>query len=212
MDKEKSHWRNQLKVPYLAGDELTKEIAVTIVKFQQEEMYSQEKRQKESKTIIYFAEIEKGLVLTKRKAKQISKALKSPYMNDWINKKIIIYAALEKHFGETMPVINVGLKTPESSSKNILNDNEFKGLINQLLSYGISLKSAQQKFKGYVFTDKQKEQIKAAGTITDIRLTEIVNIVIAEKKELAYFEFHLDEVQMETLKNAVADNTMNNEK
>ena len=89
---------------------------------------------------------------------------------------------------------------------------EFQKLIADLKSYEISLKSAQQKHKDSKLTEKQEKQIIEAGTITDIRLTEITNIVIAEKKELAYFEFYLDEVQLETLKNSVEENAINDGK
>ncbi len=89
---------------------------------------------------------------------------------------------------------------------------EFSILINDLKAYNISYKSALQKHINSNLTNKQKEQIKEAGTITDERLSEIIQLVIEEKKELNYFEFYLDEIQMETLKNAVIDNTMQNEK
>jgi len=101
-------------------------------------------------------------------------------------------------------------KLPDT--KKELTEKEFNTLINKLWDYEISLKSAQQKYKGFVFTDDQKNDIKTAGLINDKRLTEIIELVIAEKKELTYFEFYLDEVQMETLKNAVIDNTMKDEK
>lgn len=98
-------------------------------------------------------------------------------------------------------------KLPEV--KKELNEKEFNTLTNQLYDYEISLKSAQQKYKGYVFTDEQKADLKTAGKITDKRLTEIVQLVIDEKFELNHFEFYLDEIQMETLKNAIHDNAVN---
>lgn len=101
-------------------------------------------------------------------------------------------------------------KIPEAKKK--LNEKEFHELINNLYDYEISLKSAQQKHKGYEFSAEEKKQLKEAGTITDKRLSEIVQLVIDEKKQLNQFETYLDEVQMETLKNAVRDNVLNNEK
>ncbi len=101
-------------------------------------------------------------------------------------------------------------KLPEP--KKTLSKDEFKELLIHLWDYEISYKSAQKKYKGYDFTDEQKTDLKKAGTITDERLTEIIQLVINEKKELAYFEFYLDEVQFETLKNAIVDNTLSNEK
>ena len=101
-------------------------------------------------------------------------------------------------------------KLPEAKKK--LNEKEFNTLVNSLYDYEISLKSAQQQYKGFEFTDEQKADIKTAGTIDNKRLAEIVQLVIDEKKELNHFEFYLDEVQMETLKNAVVDNEINKAK
>lgn len=95
-------------------------------------------------------------------------------------------------------------KIPEP--KKELSENDFTLLINQLYDYEISLKSARQKYRGYEFSDDQKKQIKDAGTITDERLNEIIQLVIDEKKKLDYFEFYLTDEQMEMVKNAVIDN------
>lgn len=89
---------------------------------------------------------------------------------------------------------------------------EFLKLISDLQKFEISLESAKQQHKDSGLSDKQIKQMDQAGKITDKRLIEITELVIAEKKELNYFEFYLDEIQMETLKNAVADNTIQNEK
>ena len=101
-------------------------------------------------------------------------------------------------------------KLPEP--KKTLNKDAFKELLSKLKSYEISLSGARQKLKEYDFSDEQKNQMKEVGTITDIKLTEIINLVIADKKELTHFEFYLDEIQFETLKNAIVDHTMQNEK
>jgi len=99
----------------------------------------------------------------------------------------------------------------KSESKQIT-PKEFTKLITDLKNFEISLKSAQQKYKDSELTTLQENEIIKHGTITDKRLTEIIELVISEKKELNYFEFYLDETQMETLKNAVIDNTMKDEK
>lgn len=92
-----------------------------------------------------------------------------------------------------------------------LNDKEFKQLILDLKNYDISLESAKVKYKD-ILDEKKMKEVEKAGTITDERLTEIVNLVIEEKKPLQHFEFYLDEVQFDTLKNAVIDNEMEKQK
>ena len=101
-------------------------------------------------------------------------------------------------------------KLPET--KKELTDLEFDILINELLTYEISIKAAAQKYKGYDFSEEQKAKIKEAGTITDEKLTEIVELVISEEKQLLHFkEFYLTDEQFGVVEAAVIDNEMQNE-
>lgn len=97
----------------------------------------------------------------------------------------------------------------KKSEDKPITSKEFDKLIKDLKNYNISLKAANQKFKSSGLSDDQKAKIKEVGTITDKRLDEIIQLVIDEKKELSHFEFYLDEVQFETLKNAIVDNEIN---
>ena len=103
-------------------------------------------------------------------------------------------------------------KIPEKIKKT-LSEDEFNELVNNLYDYEISLKSAQQKYKGYEFSDEQKQQIKKAGTIDDNRLTEIIDLVVAGKKELNHFkEFYLTPKQFEIVEFVFTGNAMKDEK
>lgn len=93
-----------------------------------------------------------------------------------------------------------------------LNDKAFNDLLQQLDSLEISLSSAKQKLNNYEFSDTQIKLMDAAGEITEEKLSKIIEILIAEEKELAYFEFYLTDEDMEIVKNAIVDNTLNNEK
>lgn len=104
-------------------------------------------------------------------------------------------------------------ETPKTEEpKNELSDLQFSDLISQLYDFDISLKSAQQKYKGYEFSKEQKDQIRKAGTITDERLNEIVELVIKEEKKIDYFDFYLTPEQMEVVENTVADNEISKQK
>lgn len=96
-------------------------------------------------------------------------------------------------------------KIPEA--KKTIEDHEFSSLIEQLNQYQISLKSAQQKFKGYEFTDDQKKQIQKAGTITDKKLEEMRAIVLSEKdiRTANNFEFYFDPEKFEQFKKSCVD-------
>jgi phage RecT family recombinase len=93
-----------------------------------------------------------------------------------------------------------------------LTEKGFSELLNRLFDYEISLNAAKQKLKGYEFTDEQTAQIEKAGTIDEERLTEIIELIIAGKKELTYFEFYLTDEQKELVKNAIIDNEMSKQK
>jgi hypothetical protein len=85
---------------------------------------------------------------------------------------------------------------------------EFDAVIKDLKSYNISLNAAKKKYVDSELTNEQLKQIEEAGTITDERLNEIIQLVIDEKKKLQHFEFYLTPEQMETVKNAIVDNEM----
>ena len=98
---------------------------------------------------------------------------------------------------------------PESTQ---ITPKDFDKLIKDLLAYEISLSAAEQKYKNSGLNDKQKAKIKEAGTITDEKLTEIVELVISEEKQLLHFkEFYLTDEQFGVVEAAVIDNEMQNE-
>jgi len=92
--------------------------------------------------------------------------------------------------------------------KNIISEQEFSQLINDLYEYRISLSEARRNPKKFILTPEQKAEILKAGTIDEKRLDEIIKLVIDEKFELNYFEFFLNPEQFEQLKNAVIDNEL----
>ena len=119
MEKKNSHWRKIMNTKFLSGDELEKDgQVVTIESYKEEQMFSQESKQKEPQVILKFSQIQKPMILTTRKAKQISKVLSTPQMDEWVGKSITIYPKQEKHFGEFFAVINV---KPGAIAKQILN-------------------------------------------------------------------------------------------
>ena len=104
--KKNTHWRKVMNTTYLNGDEIKKgDTIVTIAGWKEEMIYSQRDKQKEPQVTMYFKELTKPMIMTNRKAKQISTALDTPIMEDWIGKKITMYPVKERHFGEEFEVI-----------------------------------------------------------------------------------------------------------
>lgn len=104
--RKNSHWRKIMNTTYLNGDEIDKgETIVTIKDYKEEMIYSQKDKQKEPQVTMFFKELDKPMIMTNRKAKQITQALETEYMTDWIGKKVTMYPVNERHFGENFKVI-----------------------------------------------------------------------------------------------------------
>lgn len=101
---------NYLKaVDFESGDQ-----TLTIKSVDVEEIGGQGK--KEEKPIIYFREMEKGLVLNKTNANTIEKLFGSDDTDDWIGKQITIGESEIEFQGEAMMSIRVRLRTKAGSS------------------------------------------------------------------------------------------------
>lgn len=110
MEQNKTHWKKHFDYRFLSGDELDGEITVTISRVVDEEVFNPSSNSKEKALAIYFEKAKKGIVLNKTNAKTIAKVVGSPYKEDWIGKKIIIYPKQGKFFGETMKVVRVKMQ------------------------------------------------------------------------------------------------------
>jgi len=106
--KTNSHWRKVMGTTFLSGDELEENgNVVTIESYDEEKFFSPKSKTQGDHVVLKFKEISKPMILTNRKAKQISKTLSTPQMDDWVGKTITIYPNQEKHFGEYFKVINI---------------------------------------------------------------------------------------------------------
>ena len=83
---------------------------VTIEKISLEEIG----RDRETKPVLYFQELQQGLVLNKTNARIISRSLGSEEFDDWLNKRIALYRADVEFQGEMVESIRVkSAKQPE---------------------------------------------------------------------------------------------------
>jgi hypothetical protein len=105
---ENTHWRTIMNTKFLAGDELPDEgIVVEIETYNEDSFFSPRSHKEEEHIVIRFKGFKKPMILTNRKAKQIHKALSTPYMDEWEGKSVLLYPVNEKHFGEYFKVINI---------------------------------------------------------------------------------------------------------
>jgi hypothetical protein len=106
-NKEATHWRKVMSTPFLNGEEIPEAgQVVTIDSYKKEKLFSPKSKKEEELITLKFKEIAKPMILTNRKAKQISKVIGSEYMADWIGKTITIFPIKEKHFGDYFKVIH----------------------------------------------------------------------------------------------------------
>lgn len=97
---------------YLKHEELEdKDWVVTIDRVAQEVLENNGEKQK--KWILYFKEIEKGLVLNATNGKTLIKILGTDEMNDWVGQRITLYVKDDVEWqGELRSAIRIRPKRP----------------------------------------------------------------------------------------------------
>ena len=156
--KENTHWRKVMNTKFLNGDEISLEgLVVTIEGYTEERFYSPKAKKDEDHVMLQFKGLDKPMILTNRKAKQLSRVLLSPFMADWVGQDVLLIPINEKHFGELFKVIHV--KTATVVVKEELTPDNSKWV-------------------------KAKEAIlSGATTINDIKLYYIISKINQEKLE-----------------------------
>ena len=71
-----------------------------------------EDSRKEECIIVTFVEKQKPMILNATNAKTITKMYKTPYVEEWQGRKIQLYAATIKAFGEQMEALRIRPRIP----------------------------------------------------------------------------------------------------
>lgn len=108
------HWKNNLDKAYLGAHNLEEgeEMELTIVKFEGEEEVQMQDGSKSPKMVLYFSEDVPKMILNITNASTIS-ALYGVHSEQWINKKIRVFAITGKFFGKTQEALRVRDIIPE---------------------------------------------------------------------------------------------------
>lgn len=101
------HWKQAFDYKYTGAYELqpNEEKVVTIKKVCKEEVNSTDGK-KSMCLVAYFNESSKPMVLNKTNCKTIEK-LYSPFTEEWIGKKITVFAQKVKAFGDTVDALRI---------------------------------------------------------------------------------------------------------
>jgi hypothetical protein len=101
----KTPWKKLFDYRFLSAEELPGEIKVKIKAIEQDEAFNG--KTKEAVTVLKFEGAKKGMILNKTNAKQLAVIAKSPYIEDWIGKEIILTSQTVSAFGQQVPAIRI---------------------------------------------------------------------------------------------------------
>jgi hypothetical protein len=102
-----THWKKLTNPNYIGAEILQpgQELKVSIEKVVKEQVKTAEGTQE--CIVAYFKGGTKGMILNKTNCKIITTVLDTPYIEQWIGKSIIIYAAKVKAFGGIVEALRV---------------------------------------------------------------------------------------------------------
>lgn len=113
-----THWKKLTNPDYLGAYALEpgKDIIATIASVKNEMVVGPDGK-KEECSVMRFVEREiKPMILNVTNAKTIQKIYKTPYVESWVGKKVQIYVAEVKAFGEVVDALRIRPFIPKSDS------------------------------------------------------------------------------------------------
>ena len=114
MSKAKTHWKNNFDYQYLGGYSIEgDDLELTIVEVKNEMVKGQSGRD-ESCMVIYFEEVDKGMICNKTNAKTITTVHGTPYIEEWTGKKILLGTEKVSAFGETTDALRIRQIKPKT--------------------------------------------------------------------------------------------------
>ena len=104
---EKTHWKKLINPNYIGVYSLKngEDLNVTIEKVVREQVVSTGGKKKEC-TVAYLIG-QKPLILNRTNSKTITKLFNSPYIEDWVGKKITLFSSTTKLAGEIVECLRI---------------------------------------------------------------------------------------------------------
>ena len=154
MSKAKTHWKNNFDYQYLGGYSIEgDDLELTIVEVKNEMVKGQSGRD-ESCMVIYFEEVDKGMICNKTNAKTITTVHGTPYIEEWPGKKILLGTEKVSAFGETTDALRIRQIKPKTKIDPSQAVATLKGALDlaDLQSIWKSLSKAEQQDKKIINT------------------------------------------------------------
>jgi len=103
-----THWKNLANYDYLGAYSLKngKDKIVTIKEIKQELVTGNGGR-KENCIVAHFSDEEKPMILNKTNCKTIQKVYSTPLVEEWVGKKIVLFASTTSLAGETVECLRI---------------------------------------------------------------------------------------------------------
>jgi hypothetical protein len=110
----KTHWKKNFNYDYLGSYSLPdgKEVTLTIAKTATEKVIGANGK-KEDCFVVYFKEADKPMILNRTNSKTISKLYGTPYVEDWIGKRVTIGVDIVNAFGEQTEALRIRMVKPQ---------------------------------------------------------------------------------------------------
>jgi len=108
-----THWKKLTNTDYIGTYSLDpgKDLTVTIKSVTKQVVKGPDGKQEEC--IVAVLEGQKPMILNRTNCKMISKLYGTPYIEEWSGKKITLYAAKVRAFGEQVDALRIRDKVPE---------------------------------------------------------------------------------------------------
>lgn len=160
---EKTHYRKLRNPNYIGSYELMtggepKDLDVEIVSASKEHVQNGDKKEE---AMVISLKHQKPFIVNSTNAKNIAKALGSPYIEDWAGKRITLYVAKIRAFGEYVDALRVRPVAPQAPSLPDLNPNHPKWN-DALKAFSNGKTNIDAIRKSYTLNDENEKLLKDA--------------------------------------------------
>jgi len=173
---EKTPWRKNLDTRYISGENLKFEVnglkneqTVIITGFEDVETFDQKKQSEITKSGLFFADYKTGeklpkpAILNVRISKFLEKEFNSIYIDDWLNKPVVLYAKPDKRFNWVVDIKKY--YPPQISDVNALGVLSVATNLEQLGEYWKTLSAEEKKLPTVLAL---KEKLKTQFTTGEV--------------------------------------------
>lgn len=139
-EEKKLHWKSATGSKYLGAYMIEEDTKIKLLKVSVQKVTGENGREDEA--IVAEVENNKPFIINKTNAKQITKIVGSPFLEDWAGKVITVYPTTTKLKGEVVECLRVKEPKPELTVK----DPNFKKIQEAVKNKLYSLEQVLKKY------------------------------------------------------------------